>query len=95
MTESIDLPKSFSNVYGVGPGSQLDSEIQIYMKSQGWPERVQVGLLIGNFMENISSMYDEERRVKKEQSNHKIGLKTEVLKSDLSDSIKSKYAGFN
>lgn len=44
MSESIDLPKSFDQVYGVGPGGQLDQEILVYMKSQGWPERVQVKL---------------------------------------------------
>jgi len=33
--EVIDLPKSFNNVYGVGPGTALDTEILVYMKSQG------------------------------------------------------------
>jgi uncharacterized protein YbjT (DUF2867 family) len=39
LCECVDLPKAFGQVYGVGPGSRLDSEILIYMKSQGWPER--------------------------------------------------------
>ncbi len=33
--EVVDLPKSFNNVYGVGPGTALDTEILVYMKSQG------------------------------------------------------------
>lgn len=49
LTEIIDIPKTFNSVYGVGPGVQLDQEILIYMKSQGWPERVQVVLLIVDF----------------------------------------------
>ena len=39
----MDLPKAYNNVYGIGPGTRLDAEILVYMKSQGWPERVQVG----------------------------------------------------
>lgn len=42
LSEILDLPKTFGSVYGVGGGSRLDAEILIYMKSQGWPERVQV-----------------------------------------------------
>ncbi len=34
--EIVDLPKSFNNVYGVGPGTALDTEILVYMKSQGY-----------------------------------------------------------
>lgn len=42
LTEVVDLPKAFNSVFGIGPGTQIDSEISVYMKSQGWPERVQV-----------------------------------------------------
>lgn len=42
LSEIFDLPKTFGSVYGLGGGSRLDAEILIYMKSQGWPERVQV-----------------------------------------------------
>ena len=42
LLEAVDLPKTYNSVYGVGAGTTLDSEILIYMKSQGWPERVQV-----------------------------------------------------
>lgn len=42
LAESVDIPKTYNNVYGVGAGTSLDSEILIYMKSQGWEERVQV-----------------------------------------------------
>ena len=34
------------------------------MKSQGWPERVQVGLLVGDMMEKIEKMYEEEAQKK-------------------------------
>ena len=30
------------------------------MKSQGWPERVQIGLMVGDFMEKIETAYQEE-----------------------------------
>lgn len=45
LAEAVDLPKTYNNVYGIGAGTTLDSEILIYMKSQGWPERIQVALL--------------------------------------------------
>lgn len=38
----MDLAKTFDTVYGIGAGSNLDTEILVYMKSQGWPERIQV-----------------------------------------------------
>eukprot|EP01038_Epipyxis_sp_PR26KG_P005467 gene5467-7570_t len=60
LVEIVDLPKSFNQVYGIGPGNNLDSEILIYMKSQGWPERVQVGLLVGDMMESIEKKYQVE-----------------------------------
>lgn len=61
ITEVIDLPKTFNTVYGVGPGSFVDREILSYMKSQGWPERVQIGLLCGDFMEKIEDAYEKEK----------------------------------
>lgn len=61
LAESVDLPKTFGQVYGMGPGSMLDGEILVYMKSQGWPERVQVGLLMGDMMERVEKKYLEER----------------------------------
>ena len=33
--EVVDLPKSFNNVYVVGPGTALDTGFLVYMKSQG------------------------------------------------------------
>ena len=42
LSEVVDIPKTFNNVYGIGPGTRLDAEISVYMKSQGWPVRVQV-----------------------------------------------------
>ena len=78
--EVVDLPKSFNNVYGVGPGTALDTEILVYMKSQGnsltlltvlthllmylltgWPERVQIGLLMGDMMEKNEKSYEAEK----------------------------------
>lgn len=47
IAESVDFFKSFNNVYGIGPGTFLDSEIMCYMKGMGWPERVQVGIALG------------------------------------------------
>jgi hypothetical protein len=41
LAEVVDLPKSYNKVYGIGPGSALDAEIMTYMKSRGWPERIQ------------------------------------------------------
>lgn len=61
ITEVIDLPKTFNTVYGIGPGSHVDREILSYMKSQGWPERVQIGLLCGDFMEKIEDAYEKEK----------------------------------
>lgn len=43
LVEIVDLPKTFNTVYGIGPGNRLDSEMSVYMKSQGWPEQAQVG----------------------------------------------------
>lgn len=42
LSEVVDIPKTFDSVYGIGPGTALDQEILIFMKSRGWPERVQV-----------------------------------------------------
>jgi hypothetical protein len=61
----VDLPKTFDNVYGMGSGGQLDQEILVYMKSQGWPERVQVALLLGDLMERIETKYLEEINLSK------------------------------
>ena len=63
LVECVDLPKTFNNVYGIGPGSKLDSEILVYMKSMGWPERVQVGLLMGDMMEKIEKKFLEETKM--------------------------------
>jgi hypothetical protein len=42
LVEAVDLPKAYGQVYGMGPGTALDAEILVYMKSRGWSERVQV-----------------------------------------------------
>jgi uncharacterized protein YbjT (DUF2867 family) len=41
-TESLDLKMSYRQVYGIGPGFLLEAEILAKMKSNGWPEHVQV-----------------------------------------------------
>ena len=61
ISEVVDLPKTFNKVYSVGAGSDVDREILSYMKSQGWPERVQIGLLCGDFMEKAEAAYEKER----------------------------------
>lgn len=60
VSEVLNIPKTYGYTYGIGPGTKVDSEILVYMKSQGWPERVQVGLLVGDMMEKIEKMYEEE-----------------------------------
>ena len=45
ISEVLDIPKTYGETYGLGPGSKVDSEILVYMKSQGWPERVQVKVI--------------------------------------------------
>ena len=64
LTEVVDISKTFNNVYGIGGGSRLDAEILVYMKSQGWPERVQVGLLMGDMMDTIEKKFEEEQKNK-------------------------------
>ncbi|KAJ1431014.1 hypothetical protein B484DRAFT_448549 [Ochromonadaceae sp. CCMP2298] len=60
MSETVDLPKTYNTVYGIGPGSAIDSEILVFMKSRGWPERVQVGMLMGDIMERIEKQVEAE-----------------------------------
>eukprot|EP01035_Chromulina_nebulosa_P019399 gene19399-25272_t len=62
LAEVVDISKTFNNVYGIGPGGKLDAEILAYMKAQGWPERVQVALLMGDLMERIENKYLEDIR---------------------------------
>ena len=56
----MDIPKTFNNVYGIGPGTRLDAEISVYMKSQGWPVRVQVSghHLLGDLTDEDASLYE-------------------------------------
>jgi len=96
VSEVIDLPKTFNSVYGVGPGTNLDSELLMYMKSQGWPERVQVGILMGDMMESLEKKYDEEvtRNKAKAAENAvlpKVISSNELPKEGQAGSI---YAGF-
>ena len=51
LIECVDLPKTFSNVYGIGPGSAVDSEILVYMKGNipMLPDMVSLIRLFCNF----------------------------------------------
>lgn len=69
LMETVDIPKTFNSVYGIGPGTIIDSEVLVYMKSQGWPERVQVGLLMGDMMEKIEEAYKKDAEKKKAAEN--------------------------
>jgi len=66
-------------VYGIGPGTLLDQEILIYMKSQGWPERVQVGLLMGDMMDSIEKKYEEEKKLTAAKLDKSKSLKDAAL----------------
>ena len=100
LAEVVDLPQTFRQVYGIGKGNHIDSEIQVYMKSQGWPERVQVGLLVGDMMETIQHKYEEEIKARIDQAaaqgngaGAKKGKKEKKTQADLiTDS--AKFAGF-
>ena len=92
LAEVVDLPKTFNAVYGMGKGNYIDSEIQVYMKAQGWPERVQVGLLVGDMMEKIQVKYEEEiqaREAAKAGKDKKKKKRTDDLLSD-----DAKFAGW-
>ena len=96
LVESVDIPKTFNAVYGVGPGTVVDTEILVYMKSQGWPERVQVGLLVGDMMEKLEVKFQEEAKNREEKAAAVAGKKAS---SDSSaggfDSVNgNKFAGF-
>lgn len=97
LVESVDIPKTFDAVYGVGPGTAVDTEILVYMKSQGWPERVQVGLLVGDMMEKIEAKYEAEAANREERARQ---LKEASDKGKLPPATESsqgkdnKFAGF-
>lgn len=56
--EIIDIPKTFDSVYGIIRGNELDREIASYMASCGWPERVKIGVLVGDVMERVEQTID-------------------------------------
>jgi hypothetical protein len=59
LAEVIDLPRAVNQVFSMGVGNRVDAEVLVYMKSQGWPERVQIGLLLGDFMDVLEAKYIE------------------------------------
>ena len=77
ISETMDIPKTYNNVYGIGPGSALDTEIMVYMKSRGWPERVQIGLLMGDMMETIEKKWQAEK-----ETQAKVALEPKVEKKE-------------
>ena len=87
ISEVIDIPKTFNCVYGVGAGSDVDREILSYMKSQGWPERVQIGLLCGDFMEKAEAAYEKEKEAIEKGS-------TTPKKARKKGIVGNKFAGF-
>ena len=87
VSEILNIPKTYGCTYGIGPGTKVDSEILVYMKSQGWPERVQVGLLVGDMMEKIEKMYEEEAAKRIGQYETAQGEKRAALGSGSDDDI--------
>lgn len=53
VVESLTLPNADRKVFAIGPGTQLDNEVETYMKSQGWNQRYQVNMLMGPMMARI------------------------------------------
>lgn len=53
VVESLTLPNADRKVFAIGPGTQLDYEVETYMKSQGWSPRYQVNMLMGPMMSRI------------------------------------------
>jgi hypothetical protein len=60
IAESFDIEKTYSGVYGIGPGFSLDYEIMCYIKSRGFPERAQVGMLMGPFMQRMEEKWETD-----------------------------------
>jgi hypothetical protein len=97
LVESVDIPKTFNAVYGIGPGTAVDTEILVYMKSQGWPERVQVGLLVGDMMEKLEEKFKEEAKNREEKSTQDNEAKAKAAASGNSLTMGpdgNKFAGF-
>ena len=93
LVESVDIPKTFNAVYGVGPGSVVDAEILVYMKSQSWPERVQVGLLVGDMMEKLEVKFAEEAK-NRETRKTELAAKSSAPAPTFDPLNGNKYAGF-
>ena len=93
LAEIVDLPKTFDHVYAMGSGNYIDTEIQVYMKAQGWPERVQVGLLVGNLMESIEEKYLEDKKAIEAAGGTNGTPKKKLTQADLM-SDKANFAGF-
>ena len=94
LVETVDIPKTFNSVYGIGPGTIIDSEVLVYMKSQGWPERVQVGLLMGDMMEKIEEAYKKEEERKQKASASSVKKEIDPLALPGDGQVVNKYAGF-
>jgi len=99
LSEVVDIPKTFDSVYGIGPGTALDQEILIFMKSRGWPERVQIGLLMGDMMERIEKIVnDHNEKEEKAALPSAVSLENALLDQpapQLPEEGKgNKYAGF-
>eukprot|EP01039_Chlorochromonas_danica_P007715 gene7715-8526_t len=60
--EALDLPKTLGHVYGIGPGNDLDAEVQMYIKAQGWSRSSQVAVLLGSLMESVERRFVEAQQ---------------------------------
>lgn len=60
--EALDLPKTLGHVYGIGPGNDLDAEVQMYIKAQGWSRSAQVAVLLGSLMESVERRFVEAQQ---------------------------------
>lgn len=67
------MSKSYDQVLSVGPGSAVDREIQTIMKAQGWNERGQIAVLVGNIMDEIEEdiRLAKRRALEEEEKNRK------------------------
>jgi hypothetical protein len=62
------------------------------MRSKGWPERIQVGILVGDMMDSIEGKYKEEKSLRA-SAKTEDKRKKKISKSELLDE-KGSFAGF-
>lgn len=82
LSESINLPKAFNGVFGMGPGGAFEQHVLVIMRAQGFSQGEQAGVLLGDTMENAKKLYDE----------HMLKQKTEELLKAEKAALKSSSA---